>query len=380
MEETNLAAAAFVRITLRRELSFWTEVAYSLTVREATDVPTAATDGRTLFLNRDFFGSKPLDYQVLVVLHELVHKVLLHCTRRGSRDPMLWNIAADFVVNALLKENGFDIPQGWLYDAKYHGWLTESVYADLQKQAEAAQAIGGKGMPQLPEGWQDIHDVDGGAEEVEKYEQEVKALVERATANAKAMGTLPAGIEAGIVEVYKPAREPWFNHLHRFMQALSSSEYNWAKLNRRTLRTHGCFSPLHQNDSLGEVAVFIDTSGSCYDAAMQSNFAGHLNAILSEARPQKVHVYYFDTRVYPGDEIEPGELDVKLRPRGGGGGTSFAGLFNQLEDDGIEPAVSIVLTDLMGTFPAEGPAHPVIWANILDHGAAPFGETIYVEA
>jgi predicted metal-dependent peptidase len=192
------------------------------------------------------------------------------------------------------------------------------------------------------------------------------------------MGKLPAGIEAGTVQVFKASREAWYNHLHRYMQSLRSSEYNWSRLNRRTLRSHGCFSPLHQSEALGEVALFIDTSGSCYDRAMQANFTGHLNAILAEARPSKVHVYYFDAAVYPGETIEAGELDVVTHPKGGGG-TDFCPIFNALENDNVVPEVCIILTDLMGRFPATGPEYPVVWASI-EEGRAPFGETIYVEA
>ena len=39
-----------------------------------------------------------------VVIHELLHAALRHSSRRGSRAPMLWNVAADIVVNGMIRE------------------------------------------------------------------------------------------------------------------------------------------------------------------------------------------------------------------------------------------------------------------------------------
>ena len=371
---TDVAQAATVRLTLR--FPFWTEIFFSMTVREGTaeeGFETAATDGRSLWINRDFFTKLSLDEQVGLIAHELGHKIFLHPSRRGHREAGLWNIACDFVINALLKDNGFVLPQGGLYDPKYAGWSAEAVYSDLLQQRKD-----GGGEPQMPAGYADLRVPTGTPEQIARHEDEVKALVERAVANAKAMGNVPAGIEAGIVVAHRALQEPWYNHLHRYMQALANSEYNWAKLNRRALKSHGVFAPLHQSEALGTVALFIDTSGSCFGRAAQANFAGHLNAILAEAKPQKVRVYYFDTKVYPGEEIEAGTLDMTLQPKGGGG-TDFSPLFDQLDEDDVYPDVAIVLTDMEGRFPSHEPEFPVVWADVDGGHTAPFGEVIFVE-
>lgn len=399
MAQTQIAAAAAVRLALRHP--FWTEVFYSMTIREATPeevaqgIKTEATDGRNLWINKDFWKSIPLDQQVAELVHELFHKILLHNTRRGNRDPYLWNVACDYVINAAMKKNGFQfptgVPGGWLYDPKYDGWLSEAVYNDLVKQGKQQQPKPGQGqpgqspykgmpgMPQLAPGREDLKDAPGSdhPETRDRIEQEIKAMVDRAVAMAKAMGNLPAGIEKEVAKASKPAREPWYNHLHRYMQSLAVSEYNWSRINRRAMLTHKCFAPLHYAEALGVVDLFIDTSGSCYAAAQQSNFAMHLNAILAEAKPRLVRLHYFDTRVYPGREIQAGEVDVELRPKGGGG-TSFVDIFRQVAEYDEQPEVCIVLTDLCGTFPSHAPDYPVVWASIDEDEVAPFGETIHV--
>jgi len=372
---TDVAQAATVRLTLR--FPFWTEIFFSMTVREATaedGIDTAATDGRTLWINREFFSALSLDEQVGVLAHELSHKIFLHPSRQGHREAQLWNIACDLAINQILVDNGFRLPASALLDAKYKGWSAEAIYSDLLQNRKD-----GKGEPpQMPAGWADLRVPTGTPEQIARHEEEVKALVERAVANAKAMGNVPAGIEAGIVSTYKAAREPWYNHLHRYMQALANSEYNWAKLNRRALKTHGVFAPLHQSEALGTVALFIDTSGSCFSKAEQANFASHLNAILAETKPQKVMVYYFDTKVYPGEEIDAGTLDMTTKPVGGGG-TDFSPLFTHLEENDVFPDVAIVLTDMEGRFPSSEPEFPVVWADVYGGHDAPFGEVIHVE-
>jgi predicted metal-dependent peptidase len=384
----NVASPAAVRLTIRHP--FWTEIFYSMAVIESDGsdgVETQATDGRNLWINKAFFQSIPLDQQVAEIVHELCHKIFLHTTRRGQRDPKMWNVACDYVINAMMKNNGFQLGSDWLLDMKYDGWLAEAVYADLvknekeqqQKQQGGGQGQGqpGKGTPQLPQGRQDIREPQMTPEEKDKTEDEIKALVDRAIANAKAMGNLPKGMDAGTAQAFKAPGEPWFNHLHRFMQSLAVAQYDWQRINRRALLTHGVFAPLHYSEALGDTVIAIDTSGSCFAAAEQARFAEHLNAIMAEAKPRRIHIYYFDTKVYPGEVVEAGEIDIQTKPRGGGG-TSFVPIFEQIEQDGIDPEVAIILTDLYGRFPKDEPQYPVVWANTEPRGEAPFGETIHL--
>lgn len=365
---------AAVRLTVR--FPFWCELFYSMNVIEvhkddplAQQIQTEATDGKNLWVNVEHFGKLKLEEQVQELVHELSHKMFLHATRQGFRDPKLWNVAADYAINALMKQQGFPLGSDWLYEAKYDGWLAEKIYADLVDDERK-----GNPPPQMSPKRADLRKPEGTPEQIQQLDQETQAVVDRAIENAKARGDLPAGIEQQTMKAYRAASEPWYNHLHRYMQSLSTSTYNWARLNRRTLRTHGFFSPHHYSEALGDVVLFIDGSGSCFSRAQQAQFAEHVNAIMAEAKPKRVVVYYFDTKTYPPKEYEPGALEIDLVPKGGGG-TSFAKIFDQAEADGYCPDVAIVLTDMLGTMPASEPNYPVFWADVLGHvGEAPFGE------
>lgn len=371
-------ANAAVRLVINH--CFWAELFCSMDIIELRDgdplakqIRTAATDGKKLWVYVPWFEKLKVTEQVTILAHELGHKMFLHCTRQGFRDAQVWNMACDYAINSLLTKSHFQFPgvagKDYLLDDKYDGWLAEAIYADLIKQPKP---------PTMPASLRDLIKPEGTPEEIDLQEQAIHALVERAVANAKARGDVPAGIDQGLLATYRAAEEPWFNHLHRYMQSLTSSSYNWTRLNRRTLRTHGFFSPHHISEALGDVVLFIDGSGSCFDRMVQSHFAAHVNAIMAEAKPQRVVVYYFDTKCYAPVEYEPGCVEIVLQPKGGGG-TSFADLFTTAEADGYHPDVAIVLTDMEGTFPADEPDFPVIWADVQGSSPeAPFGEYLRV--
>ena len=409
--QSKTCQTAAVRLMLR--FPFFSELYYSMSVVDDEALPTLATDGRTMWVNPTFWNTLSLDLKIAALAHEVGHKMLLHSSRRGGRDPKLWNIAADYVVNGILALNGFQLGKDWLYDAKYDGWATEAVYAALEKQAKPQQkpeqgegegeggsgqgegegegeGEGGSGqgmqVPGVPDDWadkwMDIRELSGSPEQVEKAEREIIQQVQKAQMTAKAMGSQPAGMKA-FDDVCEPSREPWYNHLHRYMQSLTMAEYNWARMNRRHLVQHRMFAPANYSEALEHVVFAIDCSGSVFDAASQANFAGHVNAILAETKPKRTHVLYFDTRVARHDELDYGQVDFSTRPTGGGG-TDFRPVFEHLENEGIVPEVVVFLTDCYGGYPDEAPDYPVVWCSIeapesLGSYAPPFGDVIHVE-
>ena len=72
-------------------------------------IDTAATDGEKTYFSPVFLNSisdKELDF---VLMHEVLHVVLQHCSRYEGRDKFLFNIACDIVVNSnILHSNGMD--------------------------------------------------------------------------------------------------------------------------------------------------------------------------------------------------------------------------------------------------------------------------------
>ena len=74
-----------------------------------------------------------------VVAHEILHMVFDHIGRREDRNPMIYNISADYIVNnTLVRDRIGTIPSivQCYQDFKYEGWTSEEVYDDVYEQAK----------------------------------------------------------------------------------------------------------------------------------------------------------------------------------------------------------------------------------------------------
>ena len=108
--------------------------------RELTDqVPTAATNGLSVKFNPEFVDKLTVDELIFVCAHEAMHVILLHSYRLGERNPELWNIAGDAVINAALIETpglfGTMPKAGVLIDWVKPEHDTEWVYQKLYESA-----------------------------------------------------------------------------------------------------------------------------------------------------------------------------------------------------------------------------------------------------
>lgn len=63
------------------------------------NMPTAATDGKRFYWNPKFVLKQTSIGLRIICAHEAWHAIYMHPSRRGSRHPMLWNIAVDYIVN-----------------------------------------------------------------------------------------------------------------------------------------------------------------------------------------------------------------------------------------------------------------------------------------
>ena len=113
-------------------------------------VRTACTDGNCVYFDIAFLSSLSNEERIFVLAHEVWHAVLLHLTRRGNRNPTLFNIATDKEVNYLLKEDGLTPPSDLCFpEGDEVGKCAEEIYEMLlkkqKKQQKQQQQNGGAG-------------------------------------------------------------------------------------------------------------------------------------------------------------------------------------------------------------------------------------------
>lgn len=94
---------------------------------------TAATDGDNIYYNEAFLSRLKLDEQVFVLAHETCHIIFLHVDRSIGKDPSIWNIACDAVVNAFLKIDKLPVLKGSVEIEGAINYNAEELYEKLMQ-------------------------------------------------------------------------------------------------------------------------------------------------------------------------------------------------------------------------------------------------------
>jgi predicted metal-dependent peptidase len=115
-------------------------------------------------------------------------------------------------------------------------------------------------------------------------------------------------------------------------------------MNKRQL-ANDIYTPSIENETLGEVVVAIDTSGSIGTREL-TEFATELASICAVAQPEKVRVLWWDTDVH-GEQVFTdnfSNIAAMLKPLGGGG-THVSCVSGYINKEKIKADCVIVFTD-----------------------------------
>jgi predicted metal-dependent peptidase len=351
------------RVGLLLKASFFGNLATRLKLVNADEwCTTAATDGRNFYYNSRFIDMlRPKEVEFLFG-HEVLHCVYDHMGRRGERDPVLSNIAADYCVNAdLIKhrvgEKITTVP--CLFDPKYEGMSYEEVYDKLYENAEKIDL--GKLIEQLlddhldGEGDEGEGDGEGNkdgkgkgrpklsAEEKQAIKDEIKEAMLAAAQTVDGAGNLPAGVRRIIQDLTEPKMN-WRELLRMQLESTMKSDFTWMRASRRGWHMDAVM-PGMQTEPMIDIAVFLDASGSI-SSTMLKDFLGEIGGIMEQFPAYRIHVVTFDTDAYNPRQYDSENLDdIGDYEVQGGGGTDFDAIFRYLKDNEIEPKRLVVFTD-----------------------------------
>jgi predicted metal-dependent peptidase len=117
---------------------FYATALMEQTISPSFDIPTAGTNGAFTVFNPHFTKQLSMLHLQALFAHEAIHPLHLHPYRRQEREKLLWNAAADFIVNHTLAKDGFQIPMPACLDSQRydHRWTPERVYADLKRRIQ----------------------------------------------------------------------------------------------------------------------------------------------------------------------------------------------------------------------------------------------------
>lgn len=363
-----------------------------LQMQEVIDDPhvkTAAVDGKRIYFNSGFLESLNNDVNKLqfLIMHEILHIVFQHMlpVRRSGRDPKLWNMAGDYVINLELYEAGFKFIDGGLLDQRFAGMSTEEVYEILESE-------GAKGKPDHSDliesgsGNEDNDDGSGsgqGEQDEESKgtkagrasvtEQEIKDLVTGAyTAHVMAKGdpgSIPGSVRRMVDNWLNPTL-PWQSILARWMNEVSNDDFSWRKLNKRFL-SHDIYLPGMVGDGLSRIDFAIDVSGSISDSEFRL-FTSEVAGVLTQLTPKEIGVMQFDSYNLSNDVVHTLE-DLRMIEYKGGGGTDLKDTLRVFKQSPAEAL--IIFTDGYLSTELEPPTRPVIWC-VYDNPSfiPPFGQ------
>ena len=334
------------------------------------DPPTACTNGKYVKYHPDFVKSLTDEELKFLVAHECMHPMLEHPFRRGGRDPQTWNKAGDYVINQHLCDDGIGkMPGHGLHNKKLFdagNGSTDAIYSILEQEQgerEGGGSGGGQGEP-----LDNCMDGDGTPAEQAQDHAEWKVKVAQAAQAAKMMGKMSSGMARLVGEVLNP-KVDWRDVLRRFVQRCRDSSRTFARPSRRFI-SQGLYMPSVSGETMGEIVFAIDCSGSIGQREL-SQFSAELHQVKEDYNPKAIHVVYFDSEVSHYDKFS--RDDDMVIAMHGGGGTDFEPIFRYVNELGIEPVATVVLTDLCCDSFGDVPNYPVLWVTT-ERGTAPFGE------
>lgn len=410
-------------IRLLSEHPFYGVFLLNTEVYEVNHMPTAATDGVSIFYNKYFFDSLSDEELAGVLMHEVLHMIYSHCDkrRRGNKARCTWNKALDYVINLEIEQMSGRIIQlpkklGSMgieicLDHKYRDMYPEQVYDLLNEEQKNKKSDGKKGQkgPKDPNAQKGQGDGEGEGGESEGREgendpdhdghgkdcgcfdehmdspedaasqREIEDRILGAAASARQYGNLPANI-GKLLDDIRDSKVPWARALLRYVgSTLQKIDYSYAQFNRRFI-SQEMYLPSMNTPTLGTVALAIDSSGSIYsDPALLNQFGAEMKKLSNLIK--EIHVMSCDTHVHTYTIIQDMANLEKACKVSGGGGTDFRPPFEELKKRRMIPELFIYLTDGEGTFPEKAPNYPVIWC--LTPGATvipPWGVVIKMKA
>lgn len=367
-------------------------------------IQTAAINERgDLFYSPEFIKKLSDSELKGLVCHEILHLAFQHPWRLQSRNPILWNIAADLKVNeAVPTHSGISLPQGGLIP-NYGSWsagkikveeieekTTEQIYDELYKQVPHFSVIVNQDgsitcdTSGLPKQWKDIIDQlvkdlitssKGKDNKLTQGQRDslLREWQERVSSAQRTQGSVPAGLQRELDALENPEL-PWHQIVRQRFSRIRNVR-TWKRPNKKRLPWY--FPGVKKNKTVKAI-IAIDTSGSMD----RKDITKAISEIWGLSRAFK-HFHFFivwsDAAVW-GDPIEVTnknrEQIKKLKPLGGGG-TDFRPVFDLVKKKwGNQIDCLVFFTDGYGDFPTKRFPYQVYWVTNTSGIKWPFGKVI----
>ncbi len=266
---------------------------------------------------------------IFVMAHEMLHVALNHPQRRKGRDPLIWNLACDFVINSWLIEMAVGLPPDSIYvDTALNGLSADEIYLMIAKDAKLMKKMGTLKDRKAGAGDQKSCDMiyDEKIGYFASFEDACKQSLLRGLQIHQEIGRglIPAGLEEEIKVLNQPAI-PWQVELANWFAKnfpLEEKQRSYARASRRQSSSPDIPIPYFKKQTYERMSktfgIILDTSGS-----MEPELIGKcLGAISSYAQAQEVEevrLIFCDAQPYDEGYILVKNLVNKINVKGRGG-------------------------------------------------------------
>lgn len=372
------------RVGLLLRHPFFGNMATRLKIEDASEwCATAATDGRHLYYNRDFFSDLTTKQVEFVVAHEILHNVFEHMTRVEGRNRQIWNAAADYCVNGqLVRDKIGEVPSKIkiFHDQKHYGKSCEQVYDEIYDDMDEQEL---SSLGQLLDEHIDWEEGKGdkpgySKEELKQIRDEIKEAMMQA-AQAAGAGNTPAMIQRMIKELTEPKMN-WREILRQQIQSTIKNDYTFMRPNRKAWHMNAILPGTNYDETI-DICVAIDMSGSIGDDQAK-DFLSEIKGIMQEYKDFKIKLWCFDTKVYNEQDYDGYSMDeFDHYEVMGGGGTEFMVNWEYMKDRDIQPKKFIMFTDgyPFGSWGEENYCDTVFIIHGNDSIVPPWGSHAYYE-
>lgn len=371
------------RIGLLIKEPFFGNMATRMKLIESDEwLPTAATDGKNFYYNSSFVEALSLGELEFLFAHEIMHAILDHIARIGSRDPRKSNRAMDYAVNQILVDNKIGTPITVvkpLQDDKYRGLTWEEIY-DLLDEDESSDN-GGSVIDQHLSSEESSTDSGESPTISEETLKEVRSEIREAMIQSAEVsaGNVPSEVQRYINKLTKPKLD-WKEILRANVQSFIKSDYSFTRVNRRTMHSGAVLPGMTEEERI-ELTVAIDTSGSIRNDDL-TTFISEVKGILDQYRSYKIDLWCFDTQIHNHVTIENDSIDsIENYVPQGNGGTNFDVNFDYMKQKDITPNIFVMFTDgyPFGSWGDSNYCDTIFILKNNKNTVAPFGQTLYYE-
>jgi predicted metal-dependent peptidase len=310
---------------------------------QALDIRIAAisAEKETIYFNPGVYLSP--EQCLFVMAHELLHVALGHSQRLGSRDPYIWNLACDFVINQWLVDMrvGQFVP-GLMLDPVFKGMCAEDIYLELVKNTRLLRKLSSLRNDRQGDLLDDtawVTSSDGCTKD--RICREILSRSFDIHIAQYGIGSMPGGLIEEIKARTQPPI-PWNVQLAAWFDEHFTSEEKtrtYSRLSRRQSSTPDIPTDIPKaawvkrtpdENSTQTFVVVLDTSLSMASTTL-SDALGAISSYASSKDVAEVRIVYCDVMPYDGGYISVDALSRSVEVHGRGG-TS------------LQPAIDLIST------------------------------------